>query len=256
MPLRFVERESRRYAQFPSLMTPDGAGSAQLIHGVSTRPADVSARRDDRQAERADRRAVFLRDFDLDAERLCHCVQVHQTRACVVGPAEPAGPREGFDLIATAQRDTPLMTFSADCPLILAFDPDAPALGLAHASWRCTTGQIAQRLVKTLQTLGGEPGRMRVGIGPSAGPCCYEVGEDVRAAAADLHDPDRFFPQRDGRMYFDLWAANIAQLVEVGVPPQHIEAAGVCTMCENDVFFSYRREGAGCGHFGLLAAMR
>lgn len=148
------------------------------------------------------------------------------------------------------------MTFSADCPLIVAWDPAAPVLGLAHASWRCTTAGIVGRLIETMRSLGADPGRICAGIGPSAGPCCYEVGDDVREAAAVIPDVDRLFPERDGQVYFDLWSANRAQLIAAGVPASSIAVASVCTMCQNDVFFSYRREGVGCGHFGLMAAMR
>lgn len=56
-------------------------------------------------------------------------------------------------------------------------------------------------------------------------------------------------------MYFDLWAANRAQLIATGVRSERIETAGVCTMCDRELFFSFRREGANCGHFGLLAAL-
>ena len=96
---------------------------------------------------------------------------------------------------------------------------------------------------------------LRAGIGPSAGPCCYEVKDDVREAARMLAGATELFPQRDGRMYFDLWRANRNQLVARGVNSVSIEIAGICTMCRNDMFFSFRREGAGCGHFALMAAL-
>ena len=93
-------------------------------------------------------------------------------------------------------------------------------------------------------------------MGPGAGPCCYEVQDDVYEAAAVLSARERCFQRRDGRLYFDLWEANRTQLVDTGVAAEQIEAAGLCTLCHNDVFYSYRREGAGCGHFALLAALR
>ena len=94
------------------------------------------------------------------------------------------------------------------------------------------------------------------GVGPSAGPEKYEVGPDVYDAAAGLPDRERCFPRRDGRMFFDLWQANRGQLERAGVPTGNIEVAGVCTMSDPGLFYSYRLEGTGCGHFGLMAAVR
>ena len=77
------------------------------------------------------------------------------------------------------------------------------------------------------------PTALRAVICPSAGPCCYEVGCEVRDEALDRLGPaaDRFFQARNDRYLLDLWAANSAQLVEAGVPRQNIHATGVCTIC-------------------------
>jgi copper oxidase (laccase) domain-containing protein len=128
---------------------------------------------------------------------------------------------------------------------------------MVHASWRCTVAQNTRRLVELMvERFGGRPENMRAGIGPGAGPEQYEVREDVYEAAAGLPERESFFIRRDDRMNFDLWAANQAQLCAAGVPAEQVDVAGICTMTRTDVFFSYRREGPGCGHFGLLAALR
>ena len=115
---------------------------------------------------------------------------------------------------------------------------------------------MAVRLAELLAaSFGTRPQDLLVGIGPGAGPCCYEVQSDVYEQAAGRVDRKRSFARRNHRLYFDLWQANRLQLLELGIPGQNIEVAGICTMCQNDVFYSYRREGPGCGHFGLLAAL-
>lgn len=242
----------RRYAQFPRLRAAPG-----LVHAFSTRPADVSPRADGREEERAARRRQMAGDLGLDPQRLTCCLQVHGLRIAVWDDAPRGGGLlEGFDGVVTAVADVPLMTFSADCPLVLAYDPRRRVLGLLHASWRCTVGQLGRRLVELLVTrYGTVPADLRVGIGPAAGPCCYEVQDDVWQAAAELPRRDEVFLHRNGRLYFDLWQANRQLLLEAGVRDANIELAGMCTMCRNDLFFSYRREGAGCGHFGLMAAL-
>lgn len=249
--MHFLERHGRRYGQFERLRTAAG-----LVHAFATRPLNVAPRDGDGAAERATSRAIMATDLGLDAERLRYCMQVHETHVAVVDETTPPGALGGCDGVVTVAAGVPLMTFSADCPLVLVHDPRRRVLGLAHASWRCTVGGIVPRLVGVMQsTFGCHPADLQGGIGPGAGPCCYEVQQDVYAAAAVLDGRDEFFARRGGRMYFDLWAANAAQLAAAGLPPSGIELAGVCTMCRNDVFYSFRREGRGCGHFGLLAAL-
>jgi len=152
-----------------------------------------------------------------------------------------------------------LAGFAADCPLVLAADATTGAVGLAHASWRGTVGRIASRLIERLaEAFGGAPGDVTACICPSAGPCCYEVGDDVvRAAHAGIGPhAGAFFRQRGGRTYFDLWAANADQLRRAGVPSGQIHIAGVCTICHRDVFCSYRAEGPAAGRFLAVIARK
>lgn len=249
--LEIVELGGRRYAQFERLSREQG-----LVHAFSTRPDDVSPRDDALRDRRAARRGRMAVDLGLEPANLCYSVQVHRDGIAVIERSEQCGPQAECDALVTSLVHVPLMTFSADCPLVLVYDPRRRALGLVHASWRCTVAGLAGRIVATMsRRFGCRPGDVLAGVGPSAGPCCYEVREDLYAAAAGLPQRDRLFVHRDGRMYFDLWRANVEQLVGAGVPAGSIERSGVCTLCRNDVFYSYRREGSGCGHFGLMAAL-
>lgn len=242
---------SRRYAQFERLACAPG-----LVHAFSTRPSDVSARTDARSEQRAERRRQMARDLDLDSDQLTYCVQVHRPGIAIVAAPGDRGRREDTDGLITAMPGTGLMTFSADCPLVLVYDPEARVLGMAHSSWRCTASHMTRQLIEMMRDrLAARPERMLAGVGPSAGPERYEVKGDVYEAMASLPDRDRLFALSDGRMYFDLWEANRAQLEAAGVPPANIEIAGICTMTDTEMFYSFRREGAGCGHFGLLAGL-
>lgn len=246
--MHFLEVGGRRYAQFEQARGFPGLG-----HAFSTRPEDVSIGRGRTCAQR---RSRMLLDFERDPERLACCRQIHQTRLEVVDQLEGPLLADGVDAICTRAPAVTLMTFSADCPLILLYDPRRGAVGLAHASWRCTVAALAGRLFDTMcRRLDCHPNDMYAGIGPSAGPQQYEVGQDVYEAAAELPERDSCFPVRDGRMFFDLWRANRLILETAGIPPGNIEIAGICTMTRTDLFYSYRREGRGCGHFGLMAGL-
>jgi YfiH family protein len=249
--MRFFHVNGRRYAAFEALGRAPG-----LVHAFSTRGFNVSARNDRYASERAERRALMAADFGLDAQRLCTCEQVHRTRVVVIDSPREGGGLPETDGVITNVRGQPLMVFSADCPLVLLFDPVRRVLGLVHASWRCTAAALTQNVVRTMGSrFGCRPEQMHAGIGPSAGPDEYEVGQDVYEAAADLPNRDECFRKSGGRMMFDMWLANRRQLEATGVPPNRIETAGICTMTRTDLFYSYRRDGRGCGHFGLLAAV-
>lgn len=143
-----------------------------------------------------------------------------------------------------------LMVLVADCVPILFYHPGRRVVGAAHAGWRGTARHIAQRMLRTfVEEFGCDPEGIFVGLGPSIGPCCYEVGQDV----ASLFDP-RFLRFRCGKVYLDLWEANMAQITEMGVPEGNVEVAGICTCCNHD-FFSARRSPR-TGRFGAGIMLR
>jgi copper oxidase (laccase) domain-containing protein len=102
--------------------------------------------------------------------------------------------------------------------------------------------------------LGSRPSDILVGLGPSIGPCCYEVGREVIEGWDALGvDPERqAVIERSPRPYLDLWTANELALAAVGVPWTNVERAGICTRCHSQHFFSRR---AGVGHRGLFGAI-
>ena len=189
--------------------------------------------------------------------------QVHGTHVVAVDDAQSATGADGMptcvpnvDGLVTNRPGRALMALSADCPLVLVYDPAGCAFGLAHAGWRGTLGGIAERLVACLTSnYGSAAAQMVATICPSAGPCCYEVGTDVVDMATERWpEGDRFLVRCDGHMLLDLWSANAAQLQNAGLAPERIETPGLCSICD-DRFHSYRRAGAATGHSGLIAAM-
>lgn len=146
---------------------------------------------------------------------------------------------------------------SADCPLILVggHRPDGTGVwGFAHASWRSTVRNISSTLVLDMISAGAGPETMRACLCPSAGPCCYEVGPEVREEALSRLGPatERFFAAHCDRWKFDLWAANSAQLLAAGLAAESIQVAGECTICSAAGYPSYRRDGDRAGRFAAI----
>jgi hypothetical protein len=180
---------------------------------------------------------------------------LRQVHGGTVLEARAGGLAGDGDALVTDVPSLGLMGVSADCPIILAADRGGTAIGMAHASWRGTVRLIAERLVAELVArYGVSPSDVVACIGPSAGPDRYEVGQDVVDAARAGIGPraDGFFIRRQGRTYFDLWSANRDQLMAAGVPPDSVHVAGICTIARNDLFPSYRVEGARAGRFAAV----
>ncbi len=145
-----------------------------------------------------------------------------------------------------------VMAFSADCPLVMIADSVSGAVGVAHASWRGTVGRIASELVMQMHNrFDASPDDLTACIGPSAGPCCYEVKNDVFTAVIGGlgRYAERFFVHKGDKLLFDLWAANVDELMRAGVPLGNIHCARVCTICCNEKYPSYRAEGDKAGRF-------
>jgi YfiH family protein len=147
---------------------------------------------------------------------------------------------------------------TADCVPILIGDPRTRAFAAVHAGWR---GTLATAVIAGVKRLSDEYGAraedLRVAIGASAGPCCYEVGSDViDAFTSRFPDGAKLFtPTRPGHALVDLITANRNQLESVGVLPERIHVLPLCTMCRTDLFFSYRNEKKLHGKVGRLMAV-
>jgi polyphenol oxidase len=173
--------------------------------------------------------------------RLAQPHQVHGTEVLVVsGDDDLPGPdlesvREA-DGVATAQRRTPCVVLCADClPVALVADG---AVATIHAGWRGLVGGVLESGVRALRDAGGR-GAITAVVGPGAGRCCYEVGEEVHAALAPLGPT-----VRAGR-HADLAEAARIRLLAAGAA--RVVVAGVCTICAPDRFFSHRRDAGDTG---------
>jgi YfiH family protein len=206
---------------------------------------------DDKENVEENRRLV-ARHAGYDPEQLQVMRHVHGVNVWRVG--EPIPDPAEFDGLVTDRVGPVLSAFAADCiPLVFA-DPVARVIGSAHAGWRGTVNGIAANVVARMGELGSKPENVRVALGPSIGPECFEVGPEVveqfRAAFGDVPEMVVQGPKKE---HIDLRVATRALLEKVGVRPEHIDAAPPCTRCEGDRFFSYRRDGqAGGVHMAYI----
>ncbi|MCA1839174.1 MAG: peptidoglycan editing factor PgeF [Actinomycetota bacterium] len=162
-------------------------------------------------------------------------------------PTEVAVPADRLpeaDAIVTKMQRQPICVMSADClPIFVASDG---CLAVIHAGWRGLAAGVIERTIEALPRADAT-----AWLGPSIGPCHFEVGKDVPAAfEASRPTAPRFDAERAGSLYFDLRAAARWVLSSFGVETPDVEPP--CTFCDQR-FFSYRRDGPMTGRQGLVA---
>ncbi|HEU5054934.1 MAG TPA: peptidoglycan editing factor PgeF [Kofleriaceae bacterium] len=187
-----------------------------------------------------------------DPAALVSMRHVHGTNVFRVGDPEPDS--EEFDGLVCDRAGAVLGAFAADCTPILFADPQSRVIGAAHAGWRGTVAGVAQNVVARMVELGADPRAIRVALGPSIGPCCFEVGPEVVAEfTARLPGLPGMVVDGPVKQHIDLRRVQRALLEEAGVRPEHIDDAPPCTKCNPDRFFSYRRDGKEGGiHMGFI----
>ncbi|WP_034541692.1 peptidoglycan editing factor PgeF [Carboxydothermus ferrireducens] len=202
-------------------------------------------------------RELLAAVWDLDLKNFVAAEQVHGTNIALVDHADGGRGMEQLDSavkktdgLITREKNLGLLTFYADCVPLYFFSPDPFILGVAHAGWRGTLTEIGAKMVYTLTSLGAKPQNIICGIGPAIGPCCYEVGDEVAQSFLDRGYPKGVI-KKEGKYFLNLWEINSEILIKAGIQQQKIEILNLCTSCNPDLFFSYRRDG---GVTGRMAA--
>jgi hypothetical protein len=176
--------------------------------------------------------------------------QVHGARAVLA--SAPATPAEEADAVVSLTPGLAACVAVADCVPLLLADPASRAAAAVHAGWRGTLALAAAAGVRALAgACGAPPHRLLAVVGPSIGPCCYQVSEDVAARFETAFGAEVVRRGRGGPR-LDLWAANARVLSDAGVG--EVELLARCTACEPQAFFSHRRDAGRTGRMvGFVA---
>jgi len=236
-------------AQAPS--RAPSAATSWRSGGVSEVPyasLNVGLRVGDTPAAVVENRRRFLMSWGAVPDSLVVPGQVHGVAVGVVTPDEREFP--DTDALITTSNEIALGVIVADCVPIYFWDPVRGTIGIAHSGWRGTAARIASRtLLSMCREFGSRAHDCRAILGPSIGPCCYEVSQELadgfRASFGD--------EVADGR-HLDLWRAIRNDLIAAGMRSDRIVVSGLCTHCRRELFYSHRRDGPRTGRH--LAAIR
>ena len=234
-----------------------------VVHGFSTRLGGVStghlAQLNLRGSEASgdspehiqENYRRFCQAVGLDCGRAVLSKQVHETTVRIVTGADAGRglhrPADyTADALVTCEAGLPLFVFSADCIMILLYEPQARCIGAVHAGWRGTAGRILSKTVEAMAaTFGADPAKIHATIGAGIGLCCFETHGDVPEAmtAAMGEEARPFLHPRDGKWMVDLKGLNRRQLELAGVPSPQIDVSPLCTACHPELFWSHRKMG-------------
>jgi YfiH family protein len=189
-------------------------------------------------------REIFFSAAGIDGTRLATAGQVH---GAVVTRVEAPGHYELCDALITSAPGLFLGISIADCLPVIIVDPVLRSVGIVHSGWKGSCGKIVLRTLEAMsEHFGTDPANVHAYVGPSAGGCCYEVGEDV----ASIFPEDVLLGSGrspGGPVRLDLAAFNRGVLLGAGVPEKQILVSGHCTIHETDLFHSHRRDGSRSG---------
>lgn len=180
-------------------------------------------------------------EYGFNYKNLMFNTQVHGADVRIVKTEEDS-LNNGLeaDGLVTNIKKVPLLIFTADCVPLVFYDKIEGVVALAHAGWRGTFGNIAEEIVKTLTTkFSSNVENIKVIIGPSVSAESYEVSEELVEKFA-VHNIENYYKKRDGSYFLDLWKINEALLEKTGIRKDNIVLMNLCTVKDNDKFFSYR----------------
>ncbi|HBF0843795.1 peptidoglycan editing factor PgeF [Clostridioides difficile] len=198
------------------------------------------------------------KECDLTFENLTSNSQIHSDIVNIVNK-DTIGKRRDGDALITNLEKVPLLLFTADCVPISVIDAKNKAIGLAHAGWRGTFSNIGHKTIKLMsECYKTVPEDLVCIIGPSIGPCCYEVSEDLVEKFNTIltNNDEKFYIIKEGSYYLDLWKINEYMLRCSGVKKENIINLNLCTSCRADKFHSYRKHNKASERIGTVLQIK
>ena len=192
--------------------------------------------------------------LNIDYENLLSPSQTHTSHVEQVFLGKNSYP--DTDGLILADINMAIFLNFADCTPLIFYDEVKNIGAVSHAGWRGTAGNIATKTIKMMcDEFGCEPQNISAAIGAAIGMCCYNVGEEVfENLSKTVSDFSGLFREDDGEIFVDLQRINARQIEECGI--KNIDIAPYCTCCNNDLFFSYRKENGTTNRHSAVIKLR
>ena len=199
----------------------------------------------------------LMRTFSKEEFNLANLTRNSQIHSSIVNKIDEhnIGQRIDGDALITNVKEVPLLILTADCVPVVIIDPKNRAIGVAHAGWRGTYDQISKNTIEEMvKNYNTDPQDLICVIGPSIGPCCYEVSKElVEKFNTNLaNHAGKFDIIKEDKYYLDLWKINELTLKDCKVKEENIINLNICTNCNHDKFYSYRKHNKTSKRIGTM----
>jgi len=185
----------------------------------------------------------FLETLGLKKKNLVLAQQVHGNKIQVVGTKNKGQTINGVDGLITKELGLTLGIRTADCLPVLFYEPVARIIGACHAGWKGILAKLPQKMVDSLIIKGALPENILVAVGPHVCRKCYEIKKDqAQNFEKEFGQLSGMLVKKNGKIYLDLLIPVIFQLTSSGVLRKNILLSDECTSCQNDKYFSYRKD--------------
>lgn len=191
--------------------------------------------------------------LDIELKNLIYPSQTHTSNVEIVEINKTSYPNT--DGLILNNREQAIFLNFADCTPLIFFDGKIAAV--SHAGWRGTANQIGINTIKKMIELGSKLENIKCAIGPAISLCCYNVGNDVKEKLlSTVKNSDNLFRIKNNEIFVDLKNINKQQLIEYGISENNIDICPYCTVCNNNLFFSYRKENGTTNRHSAIVCLK
>ncbi|MFW5979836.1 MAG: peptidoglycan editing factor PgeF [Halanaerobiales bacterium] len=233
--------------------------------GISTEnysSLNIGLHTDDKKENIIKNRKILAEALNLNPENFTCAKQVHGTNINVVkqndkgkGAIHYSRAISSTDALFTTNKRLPLLTYYADCVPLYFMVPKKNIIGLAHAGWRGTVNKIAALSIDKLKSeFDVNPKNCWAAIGPAISRKNYEVDQNIINKFKKQFKPeDNIWTKKSNNKFLlDLKKANFILLNKAGIPSSQIIVSEMDTFENEELFFSYRRDGKSTGRMASI----
>ncbi len=207
-------------------------------HFFTTKEFILKTKEEDLKRKVEENINILQKEFNLS--KIIHPSQTHSTNIEIASNEKENYPE--VDALILNKKEIGIFLNFADCTPVILFDTKNNIGAIAHAGWRGTAGEISKKTVKfMIENFNTNPKNLTALIGPAICHKCFETGKEVvEELSKTVLVPEKFIEYKNEKYYANLKEINKAHLEDMGV--EKIDIAPFCTCCDNDKFYSYRKE--------------
>lgn len=152
---------------------------------------------------------------------------------------------EEFDAYVTNCRNIATLITTADCNPIIIYDPKKNVLSNVHSGWKGTLKKVYLNAIDVMiDRFNSNVEDLIFCIGPSIKKCCFTSKEKEfkEKFTSTWDEEEKYIYYEEGSDIFHIDLAYVIKedIIKRGIKKENIAICDICTMCNNNDFYSYR----------------